>query len=173
MVRSILSKSSNGQTFMPDYLASLLVFALLVTIFLGIWNTVVQNQAEFNTGEQMRSRALYTTTFLVSTPGYPSDWTSDTVQIVGLAEEDHVLNSSKLDEFDDMTLEKQKELMRTQNFLLNISNSSGTLSLGGSDTVYGTPPTSEAETVVPITRQVLVNKSGNLVEADLVFVAWR
>ncbi|MDY6774124.1 MAG: hypothetical protein SVS85_02890, partial [Candidatus Nanohaloarchaea archaeon] len=85
--------NSKGQTFMPDYLASVVVFGILITMFLSSWNAVLSNQTVFAQGEQMRFSGLHTTTFLVSTPGYPENWEDPGVEVVvpGFASPDHVL----------------------------------------------------------------------------------
>ncbi|MFB6292127.1 MAG: hypothetical protein ABEI58_01900, partial [Candidatus Nanohaloarchaea archaeon] len=116
---------SKGQTFMPDYMGSLLVFGIILTIFLSSWNSVLNDQTEFKQEEDMRFQGTYTTTFLVSTPGYPNDWNSSNVMIPGFARPDHVLQEEKLEEFHDISYEKQARLLKAENFYLEIVDSEG------------------------------------------------
>jgi hypothetical protein len=158
---------------MPDFFASLLIFTVVISIFIGSWNSIISNQTEFSEEETMTDQAVYTTTFLVSTAGYPSDWEdTDGPSIPGFAEEDHVLSVDKMTEFKSLNYVEQSRLLQVQNFYMKVYNESGLIQAGGSDLEYGNDYSS-AETVVPLERNVIVNKSGNLVDGKLRFVAWR
>jgi len=68
--------------------------------------------------DQIRQDAYYTTTFLVSTQGYPADWNQSTVEIVGLASEsDNVISAQKLREFRKISYERQKKDFSGQEIL--------------------------------------------------------
>lgn len=164
---------TKGQTFMPDFFASLLIFTVVISVFIGSWNSIISNQTEFTEENTMTDQAVHTTTFLVSTPGYPSDWEdTGSPSIPGFAEEDHVLSVDKLTEFRSLGYVEQNRLLQTQNFYMKVYNDSGMIQAGGSDLEYGNDY-SPAETVVPLERNVIVNKSGKLVDGKLRFVAWR
>lgn len=163
---------SKGQTFMPDYMGSLLVFGIILTIFLSSWNSVLNDQTEFKQEEDMRFQGTYTTTFLVSTPGYPNDWNSSNVMIPGFARPDHVLQSEKLEEFRDISYERQSRLLKAEEYYLKIYNETGIISSGGQKLEYG-KNYSDASTVVPFTRTVQVNLSGRMETAKLRYVVWR
>lgn len=158
---------------MSDYLASLILFGFLVVVFFSFWNSIASGHNEFSEERQMRADAVRTTSLLVTTSGYPEDWDSNNVQILGFAEDDQVLDENKLGEFGSMNYNQQSSLLQVQDFSINISDGSGTLEINGEDSFYGQPPTSDANTVVPITRNVLVNKSGDLTEAEMQYVVWR
>lgn len=162
-----------GQTFMPDYLASLLVFAVILAIFIGMWDLMVVNQQKFEGSDNMRSQAIYTTTFLVATPGYPDNWEepSESPTIVGFAQEDHVLDDDKLQAFRSLSYDEQRRLLQVENYQLSVYNSTDNLSLGGSELVFG-DSFENAETVVPVERNVLLNKSGKLRDAKLGLAIW-
>lgn len=158
---------------MPDFIASLLIFAVVISVFLGAWDTILSNQSEFSVEDEMTDQAIHTTTFLVSTPGYPSDWEdTGSPSIPGFAVEDHILDEDKLREFRSLSYEEQSRLLQTQNYRIKIYNDTQTIELDGSDLIYGNSYSS-AETIVPIERNVIVNKSDNLIDAKLRFVAWR
>lgn len=163
-----------AQTFMPDYLASLTVLAVLVVIFLSSWNAVISNQAEFSQEKQARLQAERTTSFLVSTPGHPESWEENpsNVNIVGFASSDHVLQWEKLDAFGDLSYDRQRALLQTQNFYLVLENESGILEANGDVAEYGISHDG-ARTVVPMSRNVQVNVSGDMKTAKLNYVVWR
>ncbi len=160
---------------MPDYIGSILVFSVLITIFLTSWNAVLSNQTEFDTEADMRRQARYTTTFLVTTPGYPEDWNSSTVQIPGFARPDNVLQGEKLDRFHNLSYEDQRRLLKAPEFYLEVRNDTGTLEFKSEKLEYGSnysAPGAGAETIIPFTRRVQVNLSGNMQTANLRYTVW-
>lgn len=106
---------------MPDFMGSLLVFSIVLTIFLFSWNSVESNQQKFSAEDQIRQDAYYTTAFLVSTPGYPENWTAKTIEIPGFAQKDNVLGLNKIREFDRLSYKEQKRILSTEEFSLNIT----------------------------------------------------
>lgn len=106
---------------MPDFLASIAVFAAIASVFLFSWNSVIANQGQFADTDNLRTEAHYTTTFLVSTPGYPDNWTHETVEIPGFATKDNLLQQNKIEEFSKLTYEQQKRLFTVEDFYLSFS----------------------------------------------------
>lgn len=158
---------------MPDFMGSLIVFGIVLSIFLFSWNSVQANQDQFDVEQEMRQDARYTTTFLVSTPGYPEDWNNSTVEIPGFAgSSDNVLSGEKLREFRNVSYESQKSLLGAENFRLVFRNQTDVMQLDSRDLDYGEKPV-DASTVVPVTRNVLVNRSGALEDAEMRYVVWR
>lgn len=165
--------SSKGQTFMPDFLASLLVFAVIISIFLYSWNTVLSNQDKFSEEDSMRTEAYYTTTFLVTTSGHPEDWTNETVRIPGFASSENVVEAAKLEEFRDISYDRQRDLLQAGNFRLVFEDRENeVLELDGEPLEFGEEPDG-ASTVVPMTRNVLVNRSTGVEEAEMRYLVWR
>jgi hypothetical protein len=156
---------------MPDFLASLALFGVVVSIFLFSWNTVVSNQGDFSDSSNMRSEAYYTATFLVSTPGYPADWNSSTVEIPGFASSDNIIEPEKLSEFRNMSYRQQKLLLQAQNYRLVFRNSSGTVDLNGEPLDYGKEPFKPSNTVV-INRNVLIDYPAGRQEAEMRYIVW-
>ncbi len=163
--------SRKAQTFMPDYLASIVVFGLILTVFLASWNSVLDDQTEFEEEDEMRFQGTYTATFLISTPGYPENWNSSNVLIPGFAEPDHVLQAEKLEEFHDIGYDRQSRLLKAEEYYMKIYNDTGILESGGQKLEYG-QNYSDAETVVPFTRTVQVNLSGRMEDAKLRYIVW-
>lgn len=156
---------------MPDFLASLAMFGVVVSIFLFSWNTVISNQGDFSRSETMRTEAYYTATFLVSTPGYPDDWNSSTVEIPGFASSDNILEHEKLSEFRDLNYRQQKLLLQASEFHLIFRNSTGRIELDGRPLEYGQEPVGPSNTVV-INRNVLLSLPGSTKEAEMRYVVW-
>jgi len=138
---------------MPDFMGSILVFSIVITIFLFSWNSVESNQQKFSVEDQIRQDAYYTTTFLVSTEGYPSDWNESNVEIPGFATgSENVLSSQKMREFARIDYERQKRLLKTSDFSLNISSEQSNFKKS-----FG-KFSSNSSTAVPFERNVVVRK---------------
>lgn len=173
VVRFLLKKqvSGKGQTFMPDFLASIVVFSLVIAIFLSSWNSVVSHQQEGEV-ESMMLEADHTATFLVTTPGYPEDWDSETVDIVGFAQEANILDFEKIQEFGELDYEKQTRLMRARDFYLSFENETGVLEIDGEELFYG-QDFDDPDFVYPVKRTVKINDSGEMYGARMHYVIYR
>lgn len=154
---------------MGDFLASIAIFSFITAIFLFSWNGIVSNQAE-KPSENMRVDARYTTTFLVSTEGYPEDWNSSTVEVPGFASSDNFLEEEKIVEFSEMDYKKQRILLNAENFYLGFRNETG--GVVNSSYVSGKEPVN-ASTVTPVKRDVIINGSGGEVDAEMQYISWR
>lgn len=152
-------------------MASLVIFGLVIGFFLTPWNTVISSQTRFADEKDMRDQAERTVAFMVTTPGYPDDWESSNATIVGFAGQENVLSGEKLKAFGDMSYERQKRLLRARDFHLEIANATDPLTVDGEQTVYGRGY-ADAETVIPVKRDVLVNISGEIESAELTYVVW-
>lgn len=158
---------------MPDFLASLLVFAVIVSMFLYSWNNVVMNQGSFDLEDRMSSEAYYTTTFLVSTPGYPENWTNETVEIPGFASSDNVLDTEKLEEFRKLEYNDQRMLLQAGNYYMVFQDpEENMIELDGEPLEFGEEP-QNATTVVPLARNVLLNRSNSFENAEMRYIVWR
>lgn len=163
--------SRSGQSFMPDFLASLALFGVVVSIFLFSWNSVISNQGDFSESDQMRSEAYYTATFLVSTPGYPENWNSSTVEVPGFASSDNIIKPDKLSEFRNLSYRQQKLLLQAQDYRMVFRNSSGVIKLEEEPLEYGKEPENASNAVV-INRNVLIDFPVERQEAEMRYVVW-
>lgn len=158
---------------MPDFMGSIIVFSAVITIFLFSWNSVVDNQEQFNLEDQMRQDAYYTTTFLVSTPGYPENWNNSTVDIPGFASSsDNILSAEKLREFRKISYDRQKILLGARNFNLVFRNETDIVEINSEKLSYGEKPVN-ASTVIPLTRNVLIESTDGGIDAEMSYVVWR
>lgn len=159
---------------MPDYFAGIVVFGIITVVFLNSWNSIISDQTEFPNEPHVRSQAIHTSTFLVSTPGHPENWEEDgvDVEVPGFAEPDHLLQDYKLEAFKDLSYDKQRKLLQTQNYYMAVKNDTGIIESGGEPLEFGRSYEG-AEQIIPITRNVQINNSGNFMEAQLQYVVWQ
>lgn len=163
---------------MPDFLASLLIFGTVVGVFFASYQGIVANQAEFQSEKKIRNNAIYATTFLVSTPGYPDNWEEESVdvQIAGLAKGDNVIDRKKFMEFKNLSYERQRQLVDATDFYLELRNDTSRINISGTEYWTGKNFTEAAEepaTIVPITRSVILESSKGPREATLRYISWR
>ncbi|MFB6144094.1 MAG: hypothetical protein ABEJ98_02165 [Candidatus Nanohaloarchaea archaeon] len=157
---------------MPDFLGSIVVFTVVISLFLFSWNAVTQQQVGASSFKLMREDARYTMSLLASTPGYPENWTNETVEIPGFATEDNVVSARKIEEFAALNYSQKSKLLQAGNFNLTLSNSSGVMTFRGVRASFGRSP-ENASVIVPVERSVLVNLSGDMISAELRLVTWR
>ncbi len=157
---------------MPDFIGSIMVFTVIIVIFFSSWNSIVSDQIEFEEGDEMRVQGKQTLTFLITTSGYPEGWNSSNVEILGFAQPDHVLQEEKLEEFDNISYSRQKDLLQAPEYKLEIRNSSDIIQMNGESLEFGRDP-ADPETVVPFTRTVRVNDSGDLKTAEVNYIVWK
>lgn len=165
------SGKSKAQSFMPDFMASMVVFSLVVTIFLSSWSSVISHQGELEI-ESAVMEADHTSTFLVTTPGHPEDWDSDSVEIVGFAQQENILDFGKITEFGQIDYQDQTRLMRAEDFYLEFTNETGTMEIDGETLFYG-QDFSNPEFVYPVKRTVKINDSGEMYDARMNYVVYR
>jgi len=165
--------NSKGQTFMPDFLASLLVFTIILSVFLYSWDAVIANQDKFSQGERIMSEAEHTTTFLVSTPGYPENWNSTNVDIPGFAESENVLDTEKIEEFGELGYQEQRRLLHAYHYRLVFKDREGEIiETEERELDFGLEPEQNANTVVPVTRTVLLDFGNRVEEAEMRYIVW-
>lgn len=165
---------NKGQTFLPDFLASFLVFAVILTIFLSSWNSLLEDQVQFDTEDKMRLQGRYATLFMVTTSGYPENWESPSKEVVipGFAEPDNMLQKDKLLAFKDISYSRQKDLLQAREFNLTVKEGNSVMSIDGEKMAFGSSY-KDAETVIPFKRTVQVNDSGEISTARLRYVVWK
>lgn len=159
---------NKGQTFTPDFLGSMLVFGIILTIFLSTWNTVLDDQSGMNQERNDQVRATHTTAFLVTTPGYPENWEDDleNVQIPGFANPSNILQEDKIDAFKSIDYQDQRRLLQAPEFHITINTT-------GEDQNHTIGEIPEPEDyAIPIDRKVEVNTSQGIRSGDLRLVIW-
>ena len=158
---------------MPDFIGSLLVFSVILSIFLFSWNSVQGNNDKFGVEKDIRRNAYYTTTFLVSTPGYPGNWSNETIEIPGFAQEsDNVLSADKLREFRNLSYGDQRRVLDGRQFYLVFEKDGSVIQLDSENLEFGKEP-ENGSLVVPVNRNVLVEKPTETVSAEMRYVIWQ
>ncbi len=150
-----------AQIWSTDFIASVIVFFLIFTTLMISWNYLNQKNAERMTMEEMETAALLVSDTLLRIPGFPENWNESTVQSLGLAMKENVLNESKVKMFFSLDYEKIKELLglKESEFYLKITELNGSIiMLNGTYLEKGVYPENKS-IIVPVERYVLLNST--------------
>lgn len=154
-----------GQVWSLDFVTSLVLFFLVLIPVFFIWNYINIQNMEQKTFDEIETLALIVSDSLIRTKGIPENWNSSNVNVIGLADEENVLNSTKVSNFLSMgnsaySLTKNT-LIGKYDFFFSITDLNGTQ--------YGTIGSKPADkTVVPVERYCLYDDRVVKIELALI-----
>lgn len=96
--------NSSGQIMSLDLIASVIVFLL---VFFFLYQAYFLNLERYQTQKRLteiQNRGIRQTDLLVGSRGYPEDWNSASVTVVGLASQPDVLDPQKISVLRQMTI---------------------------------------------------------------------
>ncbi|NIO19414.1 MAG: hypothetical protein GTN76_01360 [Candidatus Aenigmarchaeota archaeon] len=154
-----------GQVWSLDFVTSLIIFFLVLVPLFFVWNYVNIQNMEQRTFDDIEVLALTTSDSLIRTKGVPENWNSSNVNVIGLADEENILNPTKVSEFLSMgniNYNLTRNILTGKyDFFFGITDLNGT--------VYGTignkPPD---KTIVPVERYCLYNDRVVKIELTLI-----
>jgi len=113
-----------GQVWYIDFMVGLLILITAVIIYYQFQGTFTdESESEW---QEMIIDAKAITSSLISS-GYPSDWTNDTVDLIGLTDGNYRINSTKVMMFQNMSYKRAKNLLNTRfNFYFFLESENGT-----------------------------------------------
>jgi hypothetical protein len=88
-----------GQIWSIDFAASIVIFISVIVVMMFVWTYTSSQVAEQKSGDDIQSLAISVSDSLVRTPGFPPDWNNETVSVIGLADEENILNETKVEYF--------------------------------------------------------------------------
>ncbi|MBI4175675.1 MAG: hypothetical protein HY518_00585 [Candidatus Aenigmarchaeota archaeon] len=160
-----------GQIWSIDFIMSMIVFFLAIALILFAWDyAIVQNESQvsFHGAESL---ALSVSDALVRTGGIPEGWDSSSVQVIGLASDENIMDPGKVDEFLDVDYNTSKRLLGIGRyeyyFEVMYANNSVLQDPPGRNLTKGLYP-ANATVVVPVERYVLYNTTISKLE----FILW-
>lgn len=162
-----LKEKGKGQALTPDFLFSMVIFLALLAFGSMLWVTTYSGNVSTENSQNLALKAAEISESLVRSQGIPTNWTNDTVSVIGLAKEDHLLSESKLLELEKMSYANIRSILGIGNVDVNITihNLTGTIVKS-----YGIPISVSAETVVPIDRRAVLEYSSGKKEIVIVKV---
>jgi hypothetical protein len=94
-----------------------IILAIIIAVFLSIYQINLANNLEYN---NMLSKSLHATEMLTRTPGYPINWTNDTVIIPGLISTDRNLSEHKMNMLFNTSIPDLKRMFKTSQYNISI-----------------------------------------------------
>ncbi len=170
-----MSSNRIGQIFTTDFVISIFLFLVLVNASYLLWIEAHNQQTGLSEERLLQQQSHHSASILARTPGYPANWTVDDVKIIGLAEPDHVLQEQKMIQLNDMSTDEIRQGLgysSETNFVINVTNETGTMQAEGNEFVWGTPPT-DADDIATAERPVLVNATNLYQRGTLHILLWR
>jgi hypothetical protein len=154
-----------GQVWSLDLITSIVIFLLVLIPLFFLWiyiNSQSQQQILF---DEVENLALSVSDALIRTKGLPEYWDTSTVNVIGLASEENILNATKVSYFLSMA---GSDYNRTRtlltggyDFFFNLTDLNGT--------AYGTAGSKPAEKMlIPVERYCLYNERITKLEFVLV-----
>lgn len=159
-----MSSHSKGQAFAPDFMASIVMFGFMLSVFFISWNTIIDSQVSNQEDREMYIQGQRTMTNLINSPGSPENWDQNSVETLGLAERPHVLNSSKIEDFRDLDSSEQRSMLNAVNFNLKI--------VDGQNTVYDIGPAIDGDQVYSFKRSAMLNQSDEFRRVEVRYAVW-
>ncbi|MFH0817836.1 MAG: hypothetical protein V1909_04335 [Candidatus Micrarchaeota archaeon] len=114
-----------GQLLTTDFILSLTIFLAILLSTMSLWASV---DTQIKDSESRRDMQAITTTIsesLVRSQGYPKNWTNETVKMIGLANEEHVLDINKILSLKHMNYDNVSSILRLANYNYYISITDG------------------------------------------------
>ncbi len=154
-----------GQLWSLDMALSLMIFFSAMISLLAAWNYISLDTVGTQELKELQLKSMTLSDSLIRTPGIPADWNESTVQVIGLAYDDNMLDAGKVDEFVNMSYSKAKSLLSTHpyEFYFEVKDINGTLYRNSSLAID-----SFSTMIVPAERYAVYN--GRIVK--VLFALW-
>ena len=155
-----------AQLWSLDFVMSLLIFMSAVLAVAFAWNYISANAAETQEMKELQYKVLALSDSLIRTPGIPAEWNETTVEVIGLAEDENVLNVTKVSHFISMSntdYERARALlnMGPYEFYFEVADLNGTVIQNTTN-----PLSPAASMVIPAERYSLYN--GRMAKVSLI-----
>ena len=155
-----MSSLSKGQAFAPDFLVSVTVLGVMLTVFLLSWNSMIDTQVSgFEEREQYQQGQRAVTQMITDST---ENWNDP--ERLGLASRPYVLNQSSIEQFQALNHSKQISLLQTQNFSLSIQSRTQSYEMGYEP---------NGDSAIPFRRTVLLENNNTLERAEVEYISWR
>lgn len=147
-----------AQVWSLDFALSLMIFMTSLFAVIFAWNYISVNAMENQEMKELQVMALALSDSLIRSKGIPVDWNESGVEVIGLAEDENVLNITKVGFFVNMSVtdnDRLKGLMDIgfYGFYFEVRDINGTVYANTTTPVSTTSPI-----VVPIERYAMYDE---------------
>jgi len=154
-----------AQIWSLDFALSLLIFMSALFAMALAWNFISASTLQNQELKELHMKAMTLSDALIRTSGIPQDWNATNVQIIGLAQDENVLNATKVDYFTTMDYDRARALMDIgqYNFYFEVLDLNNTVQKNTT-----VPISDESVVVVPVERYAIYND----IIVKVKFVIW-
>ena len=160
-----LMSGRKAQIASIDLFVALTIWAVLLLLIVLSWNLNNNDIIERLEFDSMASRAFQISDTLIKDRGFPSNWNSGNVSIIGFAAEDRILSQEKVSAFTNLSYNASREIFKAygENFYFALRNLTGE-----NITSSGMQPAGSRR-AVSVMRYVLYNNETAVME----FTLWK
>ena len=115
-----------GQIWSMDFVASVVILALVLVPALFLWQDISSNAGEQKKILDMEQRVLEISDALANTQGSPENWTNETVALPGLKGSGVSLSGQKISMLNETSYQRLKNIFG-YDFYISIKDVNGTL----------------------------------------------
>ena len=159
-----------AEVFSSDFIIGLFLFLIAIVMFEMFYTNLSAEIGDYKIRSDLHSKANSISETLVTSPGFPEDWNSSNVEIIGLFDSG-LVNLTKFDRMKELEYYAMKNKLGLggYNLYVHITNSTGSAL---NDYAYGIKEDGNAEQVFYVKRLCLINYSGNITKAILNVGVW-
>jgi len=126
--------NKRGQVESYDIVVALVLFMFIFVTLRGIWIGNLNSLESEQRNVEMRLKADQAVNSIIRIRGFPENWDSENVELIGLAEKKNVLKEESLQEFAAIEYGTAKELLKLGgydfNFTLHAKDTSNNFAAG-------------------------------------------
>lgn len=147
-----------AQVWSLDFALSLIIFMTSLFAVIFAWNYISVNAMENQEIKDLQMKALALSDSLIRTRGIPADWNESGVKVIGLAEDENILNVTKVELFINMSVNDNDNLRGLMDiglygFYFEVKDINGTVYANTT-----TPISMTSSIVVPIERYTMYDE---------------
>ncbi len=115
MKKALLQSNRKAQLFTIDLILGIFIFLLTVVAMFSMWDLYLGRFKKDVIYDENFIKALHITDNFVKTPGYPINWNSQNVEVIGLATENRNLLVDKVKNLTSMSIDEAKKILNIEN----------------------------------------------------------
>ncbi len=151
-----MNKLKKAQIWYTDFIIGVIIFATALVIYFEYTNAI--DVTGNNILDELITDAKSISSCLLS-EGSPSNWTTESVQRIGLTNGDYRINQTKLESFAEINYNSSRQILgTTYDYYFYLEEKDGTqIEISGEEGIGY--PNSDADQLIQMTRFVVYNSS--------------
>ncbi|MCK5176180.1 MAG: hypothetical protein KAQ92_00505 [Candidatus Aenigmarchaeota archaeon] len=174
-IQFVHNKKRKAQAISLDFYSSLIIFMIIVSGGLMLWNKTIIDNSGITNAQEMNNYANNIANILIRSKGYPLNWTNETVKILGLVENSHLIDYKKTLEMKNVSVYKMNDLFGYAPYILyiQIDNSSDfPVIIDGENLTWGYFNKSIANSISKISRYAILHNKDSFERVSVNVFIW-